>query len=150
MPDVNFVLVGAWKDDAINYLRSIAPPNVTFTGWLSDNALLDYYRKATVYVQASLHEGFGMSVAEAMLAGCIPVITEAGALAEVTGGLGISITEARPFLIAEAIEDALKYHDEVRVLIRERILDRFTMQKRGQALERLIAPMLESASDASI
>jgi hypothetical protein len=36
MPDVDFVLAGAWKDDAIEYLRSFASPNVTFTGWLSD------------------------------------------------------------------------------------------------------------------
>ena len=146
MPDVNFVLVGAWKDDTINYLRLIAPPNVTFTGWLSDEALLDYYRNATVYVQASLHEGFGMSVAEAMLAGCIPVVTGAGALPEVTGEFGISIPEAEPAVIAHAIEEALIRSDDVRTFVRQRILDRFPMRKRGQALERLIAPLIEKTS----
>src|SRR5258708_5174109 len=58
LPDVNFVLVGNWKDDAIEYLRSIATANVTFTGRVSNDALLDYYRKAAVYVQPSLYEGF--------------------------------------------------------------------------------------------
>ncbi len=46
LPDVDFVLVGNCKDDAIKYLRSIATPNVTFTGRVSNDALLDYYRDA--------------------------------------------------------------------------------------------------------
>lgn len=142
MPDVDFVLAGRWKDDAIEYLRSIATPNVTFTGWLSNEALWDYYRQAAVYVQASLHEGFGLSVAEAMLAGCIPVVTKAGALPEVAGDFGVSIAEPDPAIIAHAIEKAFRTRDEMRVLIRQTILDRFPMQKRGQALDQLIAPLI--------
>lgn len=142
MPGVNFVMAGGWKDDAIEYLRAIATPNVTFTGWLSDEELWGYYRKAAVYVQASLHEGFGLSVAEAMLAGCIPVVTTAGALPEVAGEFGISIAEPTPALIAQAIEEALGCCDESRILIRQTILDRFPMKKRGQALDQLIAPLL--------
>jgi glycosyltransferase involved in cell wall biosynthesis len=142
MPDVNFVLAGAWKDNAIGYLRSIATPNVTFTGWLTNEALWNYYRKAAVYVQASLHEGFGLSVAEAMLAGCIPVVTNAGALPEVAGDFGVSIAEPEPAIIAQAIEEALAQRNESRILIRQTILDRFPMEKRGQALDQLIAPLI--------
>lgn len=142
MPEVNFVMAGAWKDDAIEYLRSIATPNVTFTGWLSNDDLCDYYRKAAVYIQASLHEGFGLSVAEAMLAGCIPVVTTAGALPEVAGEFGVSIAEPEPAMIAKAIEKALAYSDESRMLIRQSILDRFPMKHRGQALDQLIAALL--------
>lgn len=144
MPDVNFILAGAWKDNAIDYLRSIATPNVTFTGWLSNEALLDYYRKAAVYVQASLHEGFGLSVAEAMLAGCIPVVTNAGALPEVAGDFGVSIAEPKPSIIAQAIQEALTQPDDTRLVIRQTILDRFPIKKRGQALNRLIAPLLNN------
>jgi glycosyltransferase involved in cell wall biosynthesis len=145
MPDVNFVLAGAWKDHAIEYLRSIATPNVTFTGWLSKEALWDYYGRAAVYVQASLHEGFGLSVAEAMLAGCIPVVTKAGALPEVAGEFGVSIAEPEPAIIAQAIEKALAHDYESRILIRQTILDRFPMKKRGQALDQLIAPLLDNS-----
>lgn len=144
MPDVNFVLAGAWRDNAIEYLRSIATPNVTFTAWLSDDALRDYYRRAAVYVQASLHEGFGLSVAEAMLAGCIPVVTTAGALPEVTGGLGVTMTEPKPAIIARAIEKALTYRNDTRLLIRQSILDRFPIEKRRQALEEVIGQLIDS------
>lgn len=145
MPDVEFILAGMWKDNAIEYLRSIATPNVTFTGWLSDEKLWDYYGKAAVYVQASRHEGFGLSVAEAMLAGCIPVVTRAGALPEVTGEFGVTVAEPTPAIIAEAIEEALTRRDETRIAIRQTILDRFPMKKRGQALDRLIAQLIDNA-----
>jgi glycosyltransferase involved in cell wall biosynthesis len=143
MPDVSFVLVGNWKDDAIAHLRSISPPNVVFTGWLSDEELLDYYRKASVYVQASLHEGFGLSVAEAMLAGCVPVVTRAGSLPEVTGDCGIFVDTPEPAAIAQAIQKALDYPEAERARIRQRILDEFPMEVRGQLLEQIIRPLIK-------
>jgi len=142
LPDVSFVLVGNWKDDAIEYLRGIATPNVTFTGRVSDEVLLDYYRQASVYVQPSLHEGFGLSVAEAMLAGCVPVATGAGALAEVTGECGVRISSPDPAEIAQAIQTAMSYPDEARSLIRTRILEQFPMKKRREHLEQLIEPLM--------
>jgi len=145
LPDVEFVLAGAARDDASDYLRTIATPNVTLTGRLSDEGLNDYYRKASVYVQTSRHEGFGLSVAEAMLAGCVPVVTRVGALPEVTGHSGIFVDAPEPALISRGIERALAYSDEARASIRQRILDRFPMEKRGQLLEQLIRPLMNGA-----
>jgi glycosyltransferase involved in cell wall biosynthesis len=148
MPDLEFVLAGAWKDDTIDYLRAIATRNVTFTGWLRNDDLYDYYRKAAVYVQASLHEGFGLSVAEAMLAGCVPVVTKAGALPEVVGEFGVSIAEPEPVMIAQGIEEALAYNDESRIVIRQSILDRFPIKQRGQVLEQLIDALLVDSAES--
>ncbi len=146
LPDVDFVLVGNWKDDAIKYLRSIATPNVTFTGRVSNDALLDYYRKAAVYVQASLHEGFGLSVAEAMLAGCVPVTTRAGALPEVTGECGERLQAADPEQISQGVQAALAYPEETRARIRQRILEKFPMKNRREQLEQLIRPLMNGHS----
>jgi glycosyltransferase involved in cell wall biosynthesis len=142
LPDVNFVLVGDWKDGAIEHLRSIATPNVTFTGRISNEVLLDYYRRAAVYVQPSLHEGFGLSVAEAMLAGCVPVTTGAGALAEVTGECGLRINSTEPEEIAQAVQAALAFPDDARAAIRARILEEFPLSKRGEQLQQLIQPFM--------
>ena len=146
LPDVNFVLVGNWKDDAIEYLRSIATPNVTFTGRVSNGALLDYYRKAAVYVQPSLHEGFGLSVAEAMLAGCVPVTTGAGALPEVTGECGERLQAADPEQISQSVQAALAYPEKKRARIRRRILEKFPMKNRREQLEQLIRPLMSGHS----
>ncbi|HYR76619.1 MAG TPA: glycosyltransferase [Pyrinomonadaceae bacterium] len=145
MPDVDFVLAGAARDDASDYLRAMATPNVTLTGRLSDEELNDLYGNASVYVQLSRHEGFGLSVAEAMLAGCVPVVTRVGALPEVTGDSGIFIDAAEPMSVAQGIEKALAYSDEARASIRQRILDRFPMEKRGQLLDQLIRPLMNGA-----
>jgi glycosyltransferase involved in cell wall biosynthesis len=144
LPDVSFVLVGNWKVEAIDYLRSIATPNVTFTGRVSDEVLHDYYTKASVYVQPSLHEGFGLSVAEAMLAGCIPVVSRAGSLPEVTGDAGIFFDTPEPTAIAQGIEKALGYPPKARAFARQRILDHFPLSKRGELLEELIRPLMNS------
>jgi glycosyltransferase involved in cell wall biosynthesis len=148
LPDVKFVLVGAWQDDAIDYLRSIAAPNVKFTGRVADNALLDYYRKASVYVQPSRHEGFGMSVAESMLAGCVPVTTAAGALPEVTGDCGIRMNSVGPDELAQAIRTALDYSDDERRRCRTRILDRFPLWRRAAALKEVILPRIQPQAQA--
>ena len=77
--------------------------NVEFTGWLSDEALLDVYRRSAVYVQASRHEGFGLAVAEAMLAGCVPVVMNVTAMPEVVGEAGVLIESQEPDEVAAGI-----------------------------------------------
>jgi glycosyltransferase involved in cell wall biosynthesis len=146
LPDVNFVLVGDWQDDAIDYLRKIATTNVTFTGRVESASLLNHYRSASVYVQASLHEGFGMSVAEAMLAGCVPVSTNAGALSEVTGDYGVRLASTDPAEIANAVEKALNTSDATRTEIRARILENFSLTRRNDQLQNLIEPYMAGAS----
>ena len=57
LPDVEFVLAGRWDDGAADELREAATPNVTLTGWVEQDVLNDYYRRASVYVQASVARG---------------------------------------------------------------------------------------------
>jgi glycosyltransferase involved in cell wall biosynthesis len=61
LPNMEFVLVGKHVDDSIDYLESIATPNVKFTGFVSNDELLKYCQRARVYVQISAHESFGVS-----------------------------------------------------------------------------------------
>jgi glycosyltransferase involved in cell wall biosynthesis len=53
------------------------PPNVTWLGDVSDEQLAGLYRGARCLVFASLYEGFGIPVAEALACGC-PIVTTAG------------------------------------------------------------------------
>ena len=48
LPDINFVLVGPWLDDAMVQLREIAGPNVHFTGYVDSLVLQKYYKQASV------------------------------------------------------------------------------------------------------
>jgi glycosyltransferase involved in cell wall biosynthesis len=144
LPDVPFVVIGAWRDNAIDDLRAMAFPNVQFTGWVSEATLNDYFARAKVYVQPSRHEGFGLSVAEAMLRECVPVVTRAGALPEVVGDAGIYIGAPEPRALADGIRQALQTGDELRCRARERIQREFPLTRRRAALFARIDQMLES------
>jgi glycosyltransferase involved in cell wall biosynthesis len=61
--------------------------DVIFTGRVDD--LPPYYRLATLYVSASLHEGFGVPLIEAMASGVPVVATDAGAQRWVVGDAGL-------------------------------------------------------------
>jgi glycosyltransferase involved in cell wall biosynthesis len=62
------------------------PPHVRWLGEVGDDELARLYRGARCLVYASLYEGFGLPVAEALACGC-PVVTSAGsAMAEIAGG----------------------------------------------------------------
>lgn len=144
LPDVRFVHAGPWLDNSIAKLREEATSNVEFLGFVSDELLADLYRDASVYVQASLHEGFGMSLAEAMAAGCIPVVTQCTALPEVAGDSGIYIAEATPKAIASGIATALEGSYDRRIGARKRILETFSLTQREQALRTVLNRLLSA------
>jgi glycosyltransferase involved in cell wall biosynthesis len=142
IPECEFVMIGAWRDDSIRHLRGFASPNVRFTGWLNEDQLREYYSRAAVYVQASRHEGFGLAVAEAMLHKCVPVVTRAGSLPEVVGETGVYLDSPEPSAIADGIRRALSLKESLGPMARERIKARFPMGRRGGLLFRTIDGML--------
>jgi len=145
LPNIRFVVAGGWHDNSVDDLYRIAGPNVKITGFLPDDELAALYGHAAVYVQASLHEGFGLSVAEAMTAGCIPVVTRNGSLPEVVGDCGIYVASNRPETVAAGIVEALALNGTLRAQARERILRLFPMARRAQELSQLVKKILENA-----
>ena len=138
LPEVPFVVIGAWRDNAIAHLRAIATPNVQFTGWVNDEQLQDYFARARVYVQPSRHEGFGLSVAEAMLQECVPVVTRVGALPEVVGDVGIYLDSREPSDVAGGVRRALALDERWGQRARERIVREFPLSRRREQLYALI------------
>lgn len=61
------------------------PPNVTWLGDVDDEELAALYRGARCLVYASLYEGFGIPVAEALACGC-PIVTSRGSAMEEIAG----------------------------------------------------------------
>jgi glycosyltransferase involved in cell wall biosynthesis len=138
LPDVKFVFAGKWLDDAIDVLRAEASGNVELTGWLDDEELRERYRRAAVYVQASRHAGFGLAVAEAMLAGCVPVVMNATAMPEVVGDAGVLIESQRPADVADGVRRALAMGPAASHRARERILTTFPMESRREGILRVV------------
>lgn len=138
LPDVQFVHAGAWQDDSIAELRQAAGKNVEFRGFVTDGELAELYSQASVYVQASLHEGFGMSVAESMAAGCIPVTTTKGALPEVAGDTGVYVLGLAPQAIASAVAAALSGCYANRLRAQRRVQEMFSLEQRASKLKSVL------------
>ena len=138
IPTVKAYLVGALSDRGIaRRIKQRAGVNLSLTGFLTDAALEALLGRIKVYAQLSYMEGFGCSVAEAMLAGCIPVITDRGALPEVVGDCGFYTEYGDVHAARDALEAALTDH-RTGFRARERVLDCFPYERRHAELLRVI------------
>ena len=141
VPDVPFLVVGRQDPEAMEALRAMAAPNVRFTGRVSDEALRDVLGRAKVYVQVSRNEGFGLAVVEAMAAGCVPVVTNAGSLPEVVGDVGVFAPLWSPEGTAEAVRTALD--SDRGEAARERVARTFPLSKRRERLLELVEGLVK-------
>lgn len=85
------VLVGGIPD-RVKYLKEYVEDNglndrVKFTGFLSDDEMVEQLEKSRLYVNPSLYEGFGMTAIEAMLRKVPTLVADIPTNREVTKGL---------------------------------------------------------------
>jgi len=144
-PELEFVVVGGWTDDAVERLFEIATANVHFTGRVTHVEKVARLRRSRVVVQASQHEAFGLSLAEGMLCGCVPVVTRAGSLPEVAGDCGVIVDGQDPGAIARGVREAHAIWPAGGRRARERVVECFSMGRRRRGLEDLIAALAPSS-----
>jgi glycosyltransferase involved in cell wall biosynthesis len=82
------------------------PANVTFLGDVPDDELAALYRGARCLVYASLYEGFGIPVAEALATGCAIVTSAGSAMQEIAGDDATYVDPASVESIREGIARA--------------------------------------------
>ena len=141
-PDREYVLAGSIAAEMRPTVEGAAPSNVTLAGYLSHDELNELLWSASVYVQLSWHEGFGMAMAEAMACGCVPLISTSDALAEVAGRWGV--VSSGPSDDPAALHRAVAKAESLdRSEIRDDICNRFAPQRRAV---RLAAAMTGAAS----
>lgn len=137
LPDIPFRLVGAPFEVA---RRLNAPPNVTVFDARPQAYLLEEYRGAAVYIQASRTEGLPNTVMEAMSCGCVPVVTDVGGMPELVDGAGY-VSGSDPEELANAIREALR-NPERGELARQRIVERHSMARREAGLVTVVESLL--------
>ena len=119
-----------------------SPDNLSATGYLPDGELGELLCHAKVYAQLSYMEGFGCSLAEAMLAECVPVVTRQGSLPEVVGDCGYYVNYGDG---DGAYQAALAAMNDAQMgrRARQRIIDCFPLQLRRQQIARALEQALE-------
>jgi glycosyltransferase involved in cell wall biosynthesis len=110
VPELRFVKVGASQtvNGRTEFLSALDRAGMrgqaTLIEEVSDQELLMLYRGATVTALMSLAEGFGYPPLEAMACGCPTIVSNEGALAEVTGGAALVADPRDTRSIARTIE----------------------------------------------
>jgi glycosyltransferase involved in cell wall biosynthesis len=110
---------------------------VDVPGWVGeipDSELAALYRGARCVVYASLYEGFGIPVLEAMASGTPAVTSRGGATEEVAGGAAVLVDPLDPESIAAGIADAQARRDELVPLGLARARE-FTWERAADSVE---------------
>ncbi len=141
LPQVTFAILGLTDENQQVIKGMIKSNNVELMGYMSQQDLLAYYQKAKVFCQLSYRESFGMATAEAMACGCIPVVTDRGALPEVVGDAGHYVPYGDAALTAKAIEKALSSGKNIDV--RAQIKNKFSLDLREARMINLLRSLIE-------
>jgi glycosyltransferase involved in cell wall biosynthesis len=122
--------------------RGLVPDNVELRPPRPREALSAVYQKTSVYAQLSRVEAFGLVVGEAMLSGCIPVVSPVGQLPRLVGDVGAVVERPDPEHIASVLTQALNGPAE-RAAARRRIETRFSRTRRDRRLRSVLETLRE-------
>ena len=138
-PDVKFLVLGLSNDDKETLKGIQSTNNVELRGYINQDELISYYQKAKIYCQLSYRESFGVALAEAMACGCVPVVTDRGALPEVVGDVGFYAPYGDLESTVFSIKNALRTNNgnSARARIEERFSQRMRESRLLYAIERL-------------
>lgn len=105
--------------------------------------LIEYLRPASVYMQLSYYEAFGIAQIEAMMYGAIPLSNPGGAIAEVVGDSGFLVKDYNIDEYIRLLKEILDgKHEILRNKARQKVISNFTIDVRRNKLLNTINELL--------
>jgi glycosyltransferase involved in cell wall biosynthesis len=135
-PDCLFVIVGRTGFPGI----SIIPENIKLYPFLTKEQLLEVFSESAFYLQLSVSEGFGCSLCEAMLSGCVPIVSNVNELPSIAGGVGWILIKRDTGLLKKLLDNAIDDPDYTlkSKAAREHIMKNYSLEVReGMLLKEL-------------
>jgi len=119
--NLQLVIAGkkGWKyKEIFNTVKKLKlQDRVKFIGFAANQDIPNLYKNAVAFIFASVYEGFGLPVLEAMSYGCPVVTSKTSSLPEVAGDAAILVDPFNISEIAEAIETATKDENKRKEMI---------------------------------
>jgi glycosyltransferase involved in cell wall biosynthesis len=126
-PDLRFTIVG----DTEGMVYPPVPSNVQLVRAVAYEELPRLYASHTFYLQLSMWEGFPSAPCEAMLSGCVPIVSSVAALPEIVGDTGLVLQHKDPDVLEGIIRAALTLDTkEMGQRARNRIMERWPLAHR--------------------
>ena len=111
-PRLKLILVGKpvnnYKVPLLEIQKYDLIESVWITSDLTDSELKFLYKRANIHLFPSIHEGFGLSVLEAMSCGCPCIVSQGVATAEIVGHGGIAVDVSDQSSFSEGIRNLLQ------------------------------------------
>ena len=105
-------------------IDSLGTDAIEFTGFISDEKLLEYLASAALLVQPSLYEGFGLPPLEAMISGTRALISDIPVFREIYDGFPVTYFTAG---------DAIALKDKLLSLLKIKEIKEFVLSKELQS-----------------
>ena len=145
-PGSRFTIVGI-SGKMVESLGEL-PANLVCYPFLPAEKFNELLNTSEFYLQLSVSEGFPNALCEGMLGGCIPVVSSVGAMPMIAGESGFVLERSDDGYIRERIGEILSLSSERRKeladLARQRVIENYTMERRGKALEEVLARYADS------
>lgn len=128
LPDHTFTIIGS------EYKNPTLPSNITFIPFVKNAELSQYLGKYEFYLQISISEGFPNALCEAMLCGCVPIVSNVGIMPEIINNTGYVLNHRDSKELIDLIINNCKYSNEQSLKARSRIRKNYTLEIRAKKL----------------
>ena len=135
IPEGTFYIVGGKS------LKQSIPSNMILLDNIPNHQLPGFLSDKQFYVQLSMSEGFPNALCEAMLTGCIPIVSSAGGMPMIVENCGIILEKKSIHELTMSVKKLMKDEKETDILSkhsRKRISENFTIELRAEKLIKLI------------
>lgn len=138
-PTCEFLIVGASPQTDLGEMSK----NIIKIPFVPNEDLPTYYNGATYYLQLSISEGFPNALCEAMLCGCIPIISNVGGMPDIIRDCGYILEERSSSKLKNLIASALNNVNEFASAFNshQAIAERFPEKKRKDQLLKLVSSL---------
>ncbi len=137
-PQAEFIIVGA-NEGAF----PSKPTNVIEVPFVPHEQLGAWYGSATYYLQLSVSEGFGNALCEAMLCGCIPIVSNTGAMPGIIGDTGYLVPRRSVNELERVIGEAMKaVGTRSSQAARDRIVTQYPIRLRAEGLPAIVSDVI--------
>lgn len=138
-PEYTFAIAGVPKWKKLN----IQSKNIELLPPINNNELPAIFSRYEFYMQLSMAEGFPNALCEAMLCGCIPIVSNVFSMPEIIDGNGILLRH-RSVEELKSLLQVLRQRNYSPESVRESIAKRYPISKRQSELKQLCIDLMQS------
>lgn len=131
LKDCHFTIAGMESPNGLSI-----PSNLRFLGNVAQGKLKSEFYRHSYYFQLSSFEGFGCALCEAMLCGCIPIVSKVNILPEIVGDSGEIIPKRDLNILEKAVKRRMSFSlsNHEHELVRQRVIENYSLNTRKNQL----------------